>query len=232
MSELAKELARCPLFDRLNELALRHLATSCRSIKRRADEMIIREGDAPEGFFVVIEGLVRVYKIGPDGRERTLHVVRPPHSFGEAAMFHPGGYPAFASAVEDSRVVLVPREPFVRLLREQPESAVRMFESLSQWMHRLLDQLENETFLSARAKLASYILREVRRQAAAQSGSGRIRLSQAKKQIASQLGMAPETFSRAQADLEASGLIHVAGRVIEVADPPGLEAVILGDTEE
>jgi hypothetical protein len=44
--------------------------------------------------------------------------------------------------------------------------------------------------------------------------------------------MAPETFSRAQADLESGGLIAVAGRAIEVRDPAALEAVVLGDSGE
>ncbi len=227
---MAIDLARCPLFDRLAPDALAHLAGVCRTMKRKKDETVIREGDATEGFFVVLEGLIRVYKIAPDGRERTLHLVRPPHSFAEAALFHAGGYPAFASALEDARLILVPRDAFMRLLREQPESSVRMFESLSMWMHRLLDQLENETFLNARAKLASFILRELRR-LPAQGGLAHIRLGQAKKEIASQLGMAPETFSRAQADLETNGLITVSGRSIEVVDPAALEAVILGGEE-
>lgn len=230
MSDLTADLKRCPLFDRLDAASLNHLAPSCRLIKKRADELIIREGDPVEGFFVVVEGLVRVFKIAPDGRERTLHTIRPPHAFAEAAMFHAGGYPAFAAAVENSKIILVPRENFIRMLREQPESAVRMFESLSQWMHRLLDQLENETFLSARAKLASYILREIRRKPQHERDA-LIRLNQPKKQVASQLGMAPETFSRAQADLESSGLIRVSGRSIEVVDVAGLEAVILGGAE-
>ncbi len=230
MSELANELIRCPLFDRLMPAQLEQLAAICRTTKRKAGQQIIREGDPCEGFFVVLQGLVRVYKIAPDGRERTLHIVRPPHSFAEAAMFTSGGYPAFAAAVEDSRVVLVPRESFLRLLREQPEASVRMFESLSMWMHRLLDQLENESFLNARAKLANYILREARRQAAT-TGPCRIKLGQAKKTIASQLGMAPETFSRAQTDLENSGLIAVAGREVQITDPAALEAVLLGDAQ-
>lgn len=228
MTELAKELARCPLFDQIGERPLRRLAESSRLIKRRKDEIIVHEGSPCEGFFVLTEGLVRVYKLAPDGRERTLHIVRPPHSFAEAALFHTGGYPAFASAMEESRLILVPREPFLQMLENEPESAVRMFESLSVWMHRLLDQLETETFLNARAKLASYILRELRRQPA-KTDAARLRLTAAKKEIASQLGMAPETFSRAQADLEARGLILVSGRNIDVPDLSGLEEVVVGD---
>lgn len=230
MSDLAAELSRCPLFDRLPAHQLAQLAETCRSLKRRKDEIVVREADAVEGFYVVTQGLVRVFKIAPDGRERTLHVVRPPHSFAEAALFHGGGYPAFAAAMEDSRLILVLRDPFIRLLREQPESSVRMFESLSMWMHRLLDKLETETFLNARSKLASYILRELRRRPASPASS-RIKLAQAKKEIASQLGMAPETFSRAQADLEDTGVIVVSGRQIDIPDPDALEAILLGDQD-
>lgn len=229
MPDLVSELSRCPLFDRLPAEHLQALANLCRLMQRAANQPIIREGEPVEGFFVVTQGMVRVYKIAPDGRERILHIVRPPHAFAEAALFTAGGYPAFASAMEDSRLILVPREPFLRMLREQPDATLGVFESLSMWMHRLLDQLETETFLNARAKLASYLLREWRRQTV--SGGGKqIHLAQPKKDVASQLGMAPETYSRAQADLESASLIRVHGRSIELVDPDALEAAILSDT--
>lgn len=226
MAAHSTELSRCPLFARLAPLELERVAGISRGLRVRAGELIFRDGQPCEGFYVVVAGAARLYKIAPDGRERTLHIVRPPHSFAEAAMFGHDAYPAFAEALEDSQLVLVQRDPFLRILREHPDCAVRMFESLSQWLHRLLDQLENETFLNARSKLASYLLRESRRQ-----GTGKIELPLAKKDIASQLGMAPETFSRAQADLESHKLIRVAGRQIEVPDAARLEALLLGEAE-
>ena len=49
------------------------------------------------------------------------------------------------------------------------------------------------------------------------------------KDIASELGMAPETFSRAQADLEGRGLIRPVGqKTITLLDPDGLENLLLG----
>ena len=197
----------------------------------RAGDALFREGEPCAGFFVMVEGAIRVYKIGPDGRERILHIVRPPHSFAEAAMFAQRSYPAFADAVEDSRLILVQREPFLREVREQPNVALRMFESLSMWMRRLLDQLENETFLNARAKLASFLLREAR-----QKGPGtapcRVDLAAPKKDIASHLGMAPETLSRALADLESRRLIRISGRKIDVLDTEAMENLLLGGNGE
>ena len=231
MAASPEELGRCPLFSRLAPAELENLAAAARTIEAPAGRFLFREGQPCEGFYVVLAGAVRVFKLGPDGRERTIHLIRPPHTFAEAAMFGPGTYPAFAQAVEDARVVLVQREPFLRLLGEQPATAFRLFESLSNWLHRLLEQLENETFLNARAKLAHYLLHQVRAQSPP-AGPCRIDLSQPKKDVAAQLGMAPETFSRAQADLDARGLIRIAGRKIEILDAAGLEHLLLGETAE
>ncbi|MHC4696995.1 MAG: Crp/Fnr family transcriptional regulator [Planctomycetota bacterium] len=228
MSKHTADLARCPLFASVVPDDLARIAQASRVVNVRAGGTVFREGQLCEAFYIVAKGKVRVYKIGPDGRERTLHVVHPPYAFAEAAMFGPRFFPAFAAAIEDSRLIRVQREPFLRLLRERPESALRVFESLSGWMHRLLDQLENETFLNARAKLTNYLLRQARQQSA-DGAPGCVRLTESKKDIASQLGMAPETFSRALADLEARNLIRPSGRQVDLVDAEALESLLLGD---
>ncbi len=223
---LSADLNRCPLFQRLAPAELERVAEWSRRINLREGEMAFREGQPCEGFYIVTSGSVRLFKIGPEGRERTLHLVHPPHSFAEAAMFGRGVYPATCAALEETRLILVYRDPFLRMIREQPDFALRVFESLSHWLHCLLGQLENEAFLNARAKLASYLLREVRNQSSRKAPSS-IELNQPKKNIASSLGMAPETFSRAQADLESRGLIRITGRKIEIPDPGALERILL-----
>jgi CRP/FNR family transcriptional regulator len=117
------------------------------------------------------------------------------------------------------------------MLREQPEASLKLFEALSRWLRQLVDQLENETFLNTRSKLANYLLREMRHQKSA-PGRCTIQLPQAKKDVASQLGMAPESYSRAQGDLEEHGLIRATGRQIEILDAAKLEDLLLGDLAE
>lgn len=228
MTELMSGLASCPLFGRLKPAQLQRVVEISRLLTLAADQVLFREGDPCHGLYVVCLGSVRLFKIGPDGRERILHVVHSPGSFAEAALFGSGRYPAHAAATEPSELILVRREPFLRMLREQSDFSIRLFESLSRWLHRLLDQLENETFLNARAKLANYLLREVRRQGNLRS-SYRLTLAQPKKDVAAQLGMAPETYSRAQADLESRGLIRAVGRHIEIRDTAALERLLLGE---
>jgi CRP/FNR family transcriptional regulator len=227
MSVDLKELARCPLFSTLPLADLARIAGAARTMRLPAGQMIFHEGQPCEGFYVVVAGSVRVFKIGPDGRERILHIVRSPHSFAEAAMFGQGVYPAFAAAIESSRLMLIRRDAFLNELRERPRLAFGVFESLSTWMRRLVDQLDDETFLNARARLANYLLRAARRQGTGAASPCRVHLTEAKKDVASQLGMVPETFSRALADLESRGLIRMSGRRIDLLDLDAVETLLL-----
>lgn len=221
-------LARCPLFASLDRSHLATLAAACRERAYGKDATLFREGDAAEGFFIVTAGAVRVYKIAPDGRERTLHVIYPPHAFAEVAVFDAAGYPAFAAALSAStRVTLVPRGPFLAMLDERPEAARQVIQSLSHWMHRLLDQLEAEAFLNARARVATWLLRELERQGVT-TGTASVRLAQSRKDLALQLGVAPETLSRIQTEFEERGTIRAGRRQIEVLDRDGLRDAILG----
>ena len=217
-------LAQCPMFRSATPEELARIGAMSRAMDVRAGEFVFREGATCDGFYIVVSGSVRVFKIGPDGRERILHIARPPQSFAEAAMFGRATYPAFAAAMEDSRLILIRRDPFLRMLRENPDTAMRMFEAMSMWMRRLLDQLENETFLNARAKLTNFLLREARADPAQPASV--VELTQPKKDIASHLGMAPETLSRGLADLEARGLIRVAARRVELVDVEALERLL------
>ena len=225
MAVAPEALARCPLFASLDARHLAVLAASCQERSFSKGAALFREGDPAEGFFIVSSGAVRVFKIASDGRERTLHVIYPPHAFAEVAVFDAQGYPAFASALSDTRVVLVPRRPFLALLDEQPGAARQLIQSLSHWMHRLLDQLEAEAFLNARARVATWLLRELDRQGA---GARSVPLAQSRKDLALQLGVAPETFSRIQGELEEKGAIRAGRGQIEVLDRDALRDAILG----
>ena len=50
-------------------------------------ELLFSEGEEAAGFFIVLDGKVKVYKLSPEGKERILHVIQPGGTFAEAAIF-------------------------------------------------------------------------------------------------------------------------------------------------
>jgi CRP/FNR family transcriptional regulator, dissimilatory nitrate respiration regulator len=217
-------VCQCPVFSMLDAESLDLVASARRTRAVRRGALVFRDGDPCDAMFAVLKGSVRVYTVARDGRERTLHTVRPPHSFAEAALFSDGGYPACAAALSPTVLLVVPKSALLHVLVERPASGLGLFRSLSQWLHRLLDELEVETFLSTRARVAAWLLREADGQPRARR---RVTLSQPRKEIASQLGMVPETLSRIQAELAERGLIRAARRHVDILDREGLRDLIL-----
>src|SRR5690606_33170268 len=102
-------LRRLALFSQLREDALEAVArrTVIRNVSRGT--LLFRGGVPCQGLYVVLEGSVRVYRSSAEGREQVLHVQGPGQPLAEVPLMDGGPYPASARALEDSRVLFLPR---------------------------------------------------------------------------------------------------------------------------
>ena len=75
-------------------------------------EMLFMEGDPATGFYILLDGQVRLYKATPDGKEYTLHQIRQGQIFAEVAIFHGNKFPANCTALENSTVAYFPKNDF------------------------------------------------------------------------------------------------------------------------
>jgi len=179
-------------------------------------DLIFAEGVSCQGMYIVGKGAVKIYKIGPDGREHVIHVAEPGDCFGEAAMFLGQGYPAYAAAVKNSDLVFLRKTPFLELLEKESDLCFKLLGAMSIWSHRLVSKLELLTLRDTSSRLAGYLLSK------ANAADGLIKLEIPKQTLAAQLDMASETLSRLLNRFEAQGLIEVNGREIRIIDSTGL----------
>jgi CRP/FNR family transcriptional regulator, dissimilatory nitrate respiration regulator len=219
---LSGTLAALPHFRELPAELLARVAALSREVSLAAGEPVFHAGQRCDGFYAVVEGLVRVYRLAPDGREQVLHHIGPGHTFAEAALFHHGIFPASAAAAEPSRLIKVDGARFLQLFAEERALASSMVGSLCGWLHTLVDRIEVLTLVSAGSRLAAYVLRlpakEVR-------GELFVELPVAKKGLAAELSITPETLSRLLARWKQRGLVHVDGRRLALLDVRTLEAI-------
>ncbi len=97
-----------------------------------------------------------------------------------------------------------------------------MVGSLCGWLHTLLDRIEVLTLISAGSRLATYLLRLPAREV---SGELCVTLPLAKKELAAELSITPETLSRLLARWRDRGLVRVEGRTLVLLDGRTLEAI-------
>jgi CRP/FNR family transcriptional regulator len=172
---------------------------------------------------VVREGRVKVFRLAPDGREQVVHHVGAGETFAEAALFHHGIFPASAAAaVSPTRVIRLDGARFLALLADEPDLGKSMIGSLCGWLHTMLDRIEVLTLQSAGARLATWLLRLPAREA---DGKLTVELPMAKKDVAAELSITPETLSRLLARWKERGVVAVNGGAVELLDTRTLEAL-------
>jgi CRP-like cAMP-binding protein len=229
---LADSLKHAMLFSGLDKKARESIARLAVDRKVPAGQTVVRDGDPADGFYVVLDGKVKVYKLAPDGRQQILHVFGPGQAFAEAAMFAGETFPAFAEALAESRLAFFPRERFLKGLGENPALAFGLIASLARLCRQLTGLVEQIALTDAAGRLARYLTDLARRKGVPLEKGRSVRLDIAKGELARQLGTAPETLSRSLARLAAADMIAVDGKVITFRKAAKLDALAGGQVLE
>jgi CRP/FNR family transcriptional regulator len=219
MDKILDIISTIPLFNGLPEdqiVAIKKIA-----VKKHINkgEIIVSEGDEGEGFFVIVEGRVKVFKVSTEGKEQILHIFGSGQPFGEVPVFTGQRFPANAQAIDKTRVLFFPRASIVNLISANPSLALNMLAIMSIKLRQFAVQIENLSLKEMPARLASYLISL----AGEQNKDEFVTLQISKGQLASILGTIPETLSRVFAKLSGQNLINVDGKKITLLDRRGLE---------
>jgi len=220
-SDPAAILAEVPLFSGLptDQLDKLRAIMEVREVERGTT--IFSDGDYANGFYVVADGSVKIYKMSLEGKEKILHIFGPPEPFGEVPVFAGTKFPANALAASRSCLLFFPRDAFVKLVTENPSLCLNMLAVLSMRLRQFTDQIENLSLKEVPARLAGYLLSLAREQ----ENRKVVNLPIPKGQLAGLLGTIPETLSRIFSRMTQQGLISVDGRHIHLLDFEGIAAL-------
>jgi CRP/FNR family transcriptional regulator, dissimilatory nitrate respiration regulator len=225
--DFRKHLSQVDLFNDLSLQQLDAVAAIVLDKIYKKGELIFTDGDDGIGFYIVISGKVKVYKVSPDGKEQIMHIFGPGQPFAEVPVFEGSRYPANAEAMEQSRLFFFPKQNFIQLIETNPSLAMNMLASLSQRLKQFSRLIESLSLKEVPGRLASYLL-----YLSDKNGSiEEFELDIAKSQLASLLGTIPETLSRIFTRLSQNDLIRIQGPKIVILDRIGLEDLAEGETK-
>lgn len=213
-------IASSILFEGLPSQQIEDLGSLAVERTYQRGETIFFEGDNGNGFYMVGEGKVKIFKVSPAGKEHILHIFGEGEPFGEVPVFHGRPFPANAEALVKTTTIFFPRDRFVHLVEANPSIALNMLAVLSMRLRRFASQIESLSLKEVPARLANYLLYLSREQ----GDRDEVQLEISKGQLASLLGTIPETLSRIFARMSEEGLIRVDGRNISLLDKKALMA--------
>ncbi len=221
-------LRRCPLFAGLKEDDLKRIRAiaSLRQIEKK--EVLFSDGEETKGFYVILSGKVKLYKVSPEGKEQILHIVSAPDAFAEAALFLEGTYPAFAEAMTDSQLLYFPKRDFIQLIEKNPQLSINMIVTLSYYLRRFASLIEELSLKEVSSRIAKYIIDLSMKSSKEEKGLKEVELDLSKTQLALKLGTISETLSRTLAKMRAKKIIDVKKNKIIILNREALEELASG----
>lgn len=205
-----KIIQRTRMFAGLNHESMLQLLYGSVPRQHAKNYMLFEQGEDAQAFYIVLEGWVKVFRPSMAGDEAVFGVFTAGETFGEAAMFIGGRYPAAAQVVEDSRLVAVHSRVFRDQLNKHPDLSFLMLGAMSRHLHSLVNQVEQLQTRSSAQRLAQFLVSL----APVEEGSAVVALPYDKSLIAHRLGMKPESLSRAFARLRGQGITTDGNRVL------------------
>ncbi len=183
-------------------------------------EQLFGPGDRSRGFYVVLEGIIRVYGMSSQGKEITQEIAAEQSAFALASPFSTT-YQCFAEALKDSRLYLIKKKEFLDLVTGDPDFAVEWMRLLSHMLIHLRRRLVDLALKDPKARIAGYLLLLAEMQ-----GSRCVALPVPRKELATFLGMTHETFYRTAKELEHENLVHFSGQTVEILAQDRLAEII------
>ncbi|MDB5543485.1 MAG: cyclic nucleotide-binding protein [Hyphomicrobiales bacterium] len=142
-----RDMARLPIFQEIEQDALRLLAFSAETKILRKGDVLFRRGDASDSGYFVLSGSFQIES--PHQRESAEFVIQPYSLIGEMALLTGTERPATVTAREPSTVLKITRAVFHRVLQEHPKSAIRVRASLEGRLARFTGGLTMDPSLLA-----------------------------------------------------------------------------------
>jgi len=212
------------LFAGLSPPQLQRVMATAQVLTAESGQVLFDRGQPARHFYVVVDGQVNLVLYSKAGEEKIVDILGPGQSFAEAVMFMAGPvYPVSAVAAGTTRIARFSSTDYIALLRESPETCLRMLGHLSQRLHMRIREIEYLTLESATHRLVRMLEARL-----PEGGDGphSILLHESRQEIASRLSMKPETLSRILRTLSDSGVIVVHARTLQVPSRAQLVAVL------
>jgi CRP-like cAMP-binding protein len=211
------------LFSGIPEEDLQEVVVMAHWREVEEGELLFRAGQACESIFLVKAGLIKLYVIGPQDKQKVIEFIQPGDSFAEAAMFSGQGYPVNAVAMTHSRLVAVDAFGLSRFLHEHAAVGWKMMAQMSRRLHELIGQIRAVSLYNAEQRLAHFLIQnhDTDNPSAAISG-----MPARYAELARALNMTPETLCRTLGRFKQAGWVRSDGTTVFVVDPAALADVM------
>jgi CRP/FNR family transcriptional activator FtrB len=224
--DLLRRMRAVPPFADLAVEDLAALLDGAAPLRLPHRAILFRPGQAAELLYVVLDGHVELARHS-GGRRSVIEVAGRDSLIGDEAVFGAGHHDTGARVLAGAALLAIPAAPFRTRLASRPDLLRQLLATMSLRLRAMLRQIADLKLKSTAQRLGGLLLTLTR----AEEGPARLRFPYDKRAVAEQLGMQPESLSRALARLAAIGVAVEAEGGLTVADIAALRAFCAEEDE-
>ena len=209
------------VFTNLEEEDVRRVCESKEEFSYAKGEIIHSEGDPIHYFKYLKTGLVKLFRLTPEGDEQIITITRPFEFVSNTNVFHEDKYSYSLSALEDSVVCCVRIEFIKELILRNGKFALNLISSLSRTMESIISlglEIRKRNLAGRTAFVLLYFSNEIYH-------SRIFELPVSRKEIADLISMSSANVIRTFSEFRRDGIIRANGRTIEITDMNKLEVI-------
>lgn len=202
------------LFSSLSDGGLEQLLQGSRVISVSKGDFLFQQNEEARHFYFVVSGCMKLFRTLPDGTEKIIELVASNQTFAEALMFNAQTrYPVSAQAVEPAELFSFSNVDYLMLLKTNPDLSLALLGDLSRRLRMRINELEVLSLKNSTHRVVRYLLTQM---VGIDAEFPKFDLPVAKRLIAGQLAIQPETFSRIVHRLQEEKIIAMKGKEVTV----------------
>ncbi len=200
------------------ELDLLHQTMSCTVHKR--GNIIYHEGSRINGTYVIIQGILKVYKTGFDGKEQIIRFAKEGDLIGFRSVISDELACTTAKVITDAVLCYVPGDELNHLIKASPEFAMNLMKLTCRELGESNKYLTDIAQKTVRERLAEVLL--LLMDTFDVEADGTLKISLTREELANMVGTATESVIRLLSEFKTDKLIELNGRKVKLLNIPKL----------
>ena len=221
----ARHLAKLPIYQGLSPRDLEVLASVTRRREYTRGGTIFREGDPSDRLLVVLDGLVKITKTTPSGRDVILHVLAPGDPIGAVAAYDEVPYPGSAAAIDDVACAQIRTAELFQLLERHPSLVRGLLKSLTRRLVELTSRLTELSGGHVEERLARLLLKLASDRGSPEKSGVLVPMPLSRQELADLSGTTIETCIRSMSRWAKGGIVETRSDGFLLQDLEALERI-------
>ncbi|TRX71587.1 Crp/Fnr family transcriptional regulator [Carboxylicivirga sp. M1479] len=214
------DLLSYEIFSGLTEEELLSLTQSMSCTLHKRNNILYHEGSRINGAYIVIKGILKIYKTGFDGKEQIIRFAKDGDLIGFRSVVSDELACTTSKVVNDAVLCYLPSEVLTSLIKVNPEFAMSLMKLTCRELGESNKFLTDIAQKTVRERLAEVLL--LLMDTFDLDEDCTLQISLTREELANMVGTATESVIRLLSEFKADKLIELNGRKIKLINIPKL----------